>query len=137
LTYTNAYKKVTRKTWSEWLTAFLEADAAAYHTDEHAYENDDWDPMPGGDYDGAYEGDIDDGLLESIFIILLAGTLALLVVYRRRRADERQGGAAAAQARAAGGEQHNDQARGDGDGGLFPQPGDPDFAGWAVGGVGH
>jgi SEL1 protein len=129
---------VTRKTWSEWLTAFLEADAAAYHVDEHAYENDDWDPMPGGDYDGAYDGDLDDGLVESIVIILLAGALALLVVYRRRRADERQaGGVGDAQAGGVIAEPHIDQARGDGDGGLFPQPGDPDFAGWAVGGVGH
>jgi SEL1 protein len=95
--------------------------------------------MPGGDFDGSFEGDLDDGLLESIVIILLAGALALLVVYRRRRADERQGaGPGAAQAgAAAGAEPHNDQARGDGDGGLFPQAGDPDFAGWAVGGVGH
>ncbi|KAF2417431.1 HCP-like protein, partial [Tothia fuscella] len=129
---------VVRKTWSEWLTAFLEADAA-YHAEDHIFENDDWDsldPMPGGDDSFYADGDIDDGILESLAIIALAGALALLVVYRRRRADERNGNG-----NANGGANGNvvpgNQAQVQPDGGLFPQPGDPEFPGWAVGGVGH
>jgi len=143
-------KPVPRKTWSEWLTAFLEADAASYH-DEHALETDDWDGidpgMAGGDTDFLGDGDFDDGLLESAIIIMLAASLALLVVYRRRRADERQPGLGDPTFALGGGGEHHEgnvngappaeQAQVNGQGGLFPQPGDAEFPGWVVGGVGH
>lgn len=119
-----------KKSWSEWLNAFLEADAAAYQG-EHFDERDDWDhmdTMPGGD---DFYDDLDDGILESLLIIGLAAALALLVMYRRRRAIDRerreqQGGNPQAPVNQA----ENNPA-------LFPQPGDLDFADWAVGGVGH
>jgi len=128
---------VQKKTWSEWLTAFLEADAATYH-DEHV-EPDDWehmDTMPGGD--DFLGDDLDDGLLESVLIISLAAALAVLVMYRRRRQEERdrqqrQHGNNAA----VGNVQQQNANVHQQDRGLFPQPGDPEFPGWAVGGVGH
>jgi SEL1 protein len=87
--------------------------------------------MPGGDdfYDDGTE--IDDGLVEMFLIVGLAGILAFLVYYRqqrqreaRRRAEQgQQGGAAAVP-------QQQDQ-------GFFPPPGEPEFANWVAGGVGH
>jgi len=89
--------------------------------------------MPGGDdfYDDAT--DIDDGLVEMFMIVGLAAVLAFLVYYRqqrqqeaRRRAEQQgqqQGAAAAAP-------QQQDQ-------GFFPPPGEPEFANWVAGGVGH
>lgn len=125
-----------RKSWSEWLTAFLEADAALYH--DHAAEGDennllddrdDWysstGAPPGGDYDDL---EFEDGIGESLLIVGCAALLALLVMYRRRRQDherERQGQAAVP------------NAAGVADGGLFPAPGDADRPGWIAGGVGH
>lgn len=134
----------------EWLSNFLEADAAAYR-DAVLAEPEDWDHiedsaggMPGA-ADDFFDEDISDGLFESLAIMGLAAALAFLVIIRRRRADERErrereragaegqqqgggnaGGAAAAPVNAGGG-----------NGGLFPQPGDGDFMDWAVGGVGH
>jgi SEL1 protein len=97
------------------------------------------DPMPGGDDNFYADGDIEDGLLESLAIIALAGALALLVVYRRRRADERQanGDAGAARNGAPANAPVDEQGQVQPDDGLFPHPGDPEFPGWAVGGVGH
>jgi SEL1 protein len=89
--------------------------------------------MPGGDdfYDDGTE--IDDGLVEMFLIVGLAGILAFLVYYRqqrqreaRRRAEQQgqQGGGVAAVP------QQQDQ-------GFFPPPGEPEFANWVAGGVGH
>lgn len=119
---------------SEWIANFLEADAAQYQD----FEPDDWvdtnDHMPGDDY---YD-DIDEGILESLVILGLAGTLALLVWYRQqrqmnlRRAREQQGNPAAADngAAAVPPQQQDDR-------GLFPPPDDPNFNNWIVGGIGH
>ncbi|PGH28160.1 hypothetical protein AJ80_00050 [Polytolypa hystricis UAMH7299] len=102
--------------------------------------------------------DIDDGLVESLLIVALAAALVVLVYVRQQRALRQGqqgqghaqgqraatgaaaqngaapggpvGGPAAAPAPAAG----EAQQRG---GGLFPQPGDPEFAAWVAGGVGH
>lgn len=95
--------------------------------------------MPGGDDNFYADGDLDDGLLESLAIVALAGALALLVVYRRRRADERQanGEGGIGRNNAPANAPLDQQARAPPHGGLFPQPGDPEFPGWAVGGVGH
>jgi SEL1 protein len=119
---------VKKKTWSEWLNAFLEADAA-YH-EEHFEERDDWehmDTMPGGD---DFYDDLDDGILESLLIIGLAAALAVLVMYRRRRAEERE-------RQQQQGDNQQPPAQAQQDGGLFPPPGDPEFLGWAAGGIGH
>lgn len=123
-----------RKSWSEWLSAFLEAEATAYQG-EHFDERDDWehmDTMPGGD--AFYDNIDDDGIVESLLIVGLAASLALLVMYRRRRADERE-----RRQRQANGQVpvavNNNQV--EQDPALFAQPGDLDFVGWNGGGVGH
>lgn len=117
---------VKKKSWSEWLNAFLEAEAAGYPNDYYD-ERDDWehmDTMPGGD---DFYDELDDGIVESLLIVGLAAALALLVMYRRRRADER--------------ERRQQQANGqvplvvdrgnvEQDPPLFAQPGDLNFVGW-------
>jgi SEL1 protein len=114
---------------------------------EGNYEPDEWDSplngMPGGDDQDNFYDEFDDGILESLMIVALAAALAVLVVYRRRRADERErerrqqlngnGGAGAG-----AGQQIHQQAQEQRDRlNLFPQRGDPEFLGWAAGGVGH
>jgi SEL1 protein len=142
---------------SEWLTRFLENEARMYGDE---YEADEWEDqfatgMPGGD-DDVYD-ELGEGFVESFVMIGLALVLGALVVYRRRRQDGRdreerlrrqQGGNAANANGNAGnnavadGQQEQDQnqqqrQQDDRPGGLFPQPGDPEFLGWAAGGVGH
>lgn len=122
-----------KKSWSEWLNAFLEADAAAYQGD-HFDERDDWDhmdTMPGGD---DFYDDLDDGIVESLLIIGLAAALALLVMYRRRRADDRE---RRQQLQQQQGNQQPPVAQAEQEPELFAQPGDLDFVGWNGGGVGH
>ncbi|KAK4996446.1 ERAD-associated protein [Elasticomyces elasticus] len=130
------------RTFGEWLTNFLEADAAYYA--DHDYEPDDWDthssdPMPGGD--GEYfDDDIDDDIIETLIIVGLAATLAFLVYYRhRQREQQRQAvhgedpeppDAVGAQLQAQIQEQQPD-------GGFFPQPGNLGFNDWVAGGIGH
>ena len=114
---------------------------------EGNFEPDDWDSplngMPGGDDQDNYYDEFDDGILESLIIVALAAALAALVVYRRRRADERErererrqqlnenGGVDAGQQVHQPAQEQRDRLN------LFPEPGDPDFLGWAAGGVGH
>ncbi len=123
------------------------------------------DAMPGGDE--SYYEEVDDGLLETLVIIGIAATLAFLVYYRqqrqlqqRRAADggriaQNAPGAVAAGPPAPGQaavqlptgapqpqrQQQQQQQQAGGmeahDGGFFPNPGDPDYAAWAAGGVGH
>lgn len=95
--------------------------------------------MPGGD---DYYEEFDEGVLESLIILGIAGALAFLVYYRQlrlqnhRRAVEQQQlqqangqlGGAAPVAPVPG------QQR---DGGFFPPPGDPDHGQWVAGGIGH
>jgi SEL1 protein len=138
--YTNESQaqKRTYSSISEWLTAFLEADAEQYAQDLEAeqQEVEDWDQsdMPGAADD--YLDDIDDGILEMLIIFSLSAVLAFLVYYRNQRAAQhrqRQQGQANGADQAAAGEQQDQAA----DRGLFPQPGDPEFMNWAAGGVGH
>ncbi|KAI9725678.1 MAG: ERAD-associated protein [Chrysothrix sp. TS-e1954] len=92
-------------------------------------EDDDYDPSD----------DIDDGILETLIIVALAGALAFLVYWRqvrglRNRLEEErrrrlEGGAAQVQG--------PEQAQGEPDRGVFPHPGDPAFADWVAGGIGH
>ncbi|KAL2401449.1 hypothetical protein ABEF93_006206 [Exophiala dermatitidis] len=99
-------------------------------------------------YNPAEEWDeFDDGLVESLIIIALAGALALLVYARqarqrgleqdRREQEERQ----QQQQQQQQGQPHDrpqdDNGGGVGPRGLFPPPGDPEFNNWIVGGIGH
>ena len=130
-----------RRTFYEWLNDFLAADAAMYNN-EH-YEEDDWGAehdhgMPGGD--GTYwEGDdLDDGLLETLLIMGLVGALGFLIYYRQqqqRAAEQRRREGVEGQADGDAGAQVNPGQQPNG--GFFPQPGDPAFQAWAVGGVGN
>lgn len=96
--------------------------------------------MPGGD--DYYEDDIDSDVLESLLIVGLTAALGFLLYYRnqrqraqeeeRRRQEQQQG---QGQVQIPAGLQQ--AAPPQEDRGLFPQPGDPDFLNWAVGGVGH
>jgi SEL1 protein len=128
-------KAKKRKSFAEWLTAFLEADAAYYDQ----YEADDWENeggqhMPGGEqyYDDA---DIDDGVLETLLIGGLIATLGWLFYYRgrqQRAAEQRR--LAEHQQQGNGGEEQQQQQ--DQNRGVFPQPGDPEWNAWVAGGVG-
>lgn len=131
-----------KRSFTEWLNDFIEADAAYYDQ----MEADDWDPshdhhdtMPGGDAD-YFDEEIDDGILESLLIVGLAAVLAALVYYRqqrqaeaRRRQEQEVNGGNVAVAVEQVAPVEGQQA----DGGFFPQPGDPQFLNWAAGGVGH
>lgn len=121
------------QTLTEWLSAFLEAELAAWDN-ALDYEQDDYD-----DHDAAYfdtDDDFDSDILESLVILALAGALAFLLWYRsqrqrrqeedRRRREQLGGGAGADQVGGAGGDR-----------GVFPNPGDPEFLNWVAGGVGH
>ena len=168
------------KSFLEWLYRFLDAaeEMDAAEAAQLAQQNgDDIDGiynepgMPGGDSEYAarerernadgYEGewdDFDDGLVESLIIISLAGALAALVYARqqaqRRREEAARRGVGQVQdqqvAAPAGAEQLVGQQQPpppppqppqeqvqQQERGLFPQPGDPDFNNWVVGGIGH
>ncbi|OQV05931.1 Sel1 repeat-containing protein [Cladophialophora immunda] len=109
-----------------------------------------------GDVYGADEWDeFDDGLVESLIIIALAGALALLVYARqarqrvleeeRRQAQNRDQTQGFAQGPAPQQPQPQQQqppipGQPDGDGqdrGMFPPPGDLDWNNWVAGGIGH
>lgn len=92
--------------------------------------------MPGGDADGMYDDIIDDGFLETLLVLGLAGALVFLIYYRNHRRQEHR----RVQDAAAG--HQGDQVAQQGqqpeeDRGVFPPPGDPAFNDWAVGGIGH
>ena len=96
--------------------------------------------MPGGD---DYYDDLDEGVLESVLIISLAGLLAFLVYYRqlrqqdqRREQDDAQRRREYNEAAAAAGNPANPAGQ-QADGGFFPPANDPNFDAWRVGGVGH
>lgn len=89
--------------------------------------------MPGGDADGMYDDIMDDGILESLIIITLAGALVFLIYYRQQR----QLAAAHGGNQQQGGNQQAPPGQEAQDRGLFPQPGDPEFGQWVAGGVGH
>lgn len=131
----------SKKDWSlgEWINNFIQDD---YYYDDGLYDDIYDDAMPGGD-DPHYHGVEDGGdLFDTVIIMSLAISLAFFVYYRQnreranaqRQAEEqrqqREGGNAAAAAAAAPAAQQNN-------GGFFPPEGDPNFANWAAGGVGH
>lgn len=130
-----------KKTMAEWIHAFLEADAQAQEEREGrenaGFEDDlagTFEDMPGEDpYD-----DIDDGTLESLVIITLAFALAWLVWYRQMRQQERRRAEAQGPGVQAQGQvQEGPGARVEQDRGVFPREGDPDWANWVAGGIGH
>lgn len=93
--------------------------------------------MPGGDADGMYDDILDDGLLETLIVLGLAGALVFLIYYRNQRqvAHRRNEGLGEAAQHQPG--QAVAQPRAQEDRGFFPQPGDPDFNNWVAGGIGH
>lgn len=93
--------------------------------------------------DEYYAGDDipDDSILESLIIIGLAGTLAFLVYYRQQRQNQHrrnEGQRAQPEQQQPQAAQGQPQMPGQqADGGFFPPPGDPNYANWVAGGVGH
>jgi SEL1 protein len=127
---------------SEWISNFLQDDHPYYGNadyDENFLPEHD-DPMPGGDSDAFYDAIIDDGIIESLIIIMLAAALVGLIYYRQQhQLVHRRGEPAAPQQGeqpAADGQAQNQPPQQE-DRGLFPAPGDPEFGQWAAGGVGH
>ena len=132
---------------AEWLQDFLEADAA-YYQQEYGGEADDWDaqhePMAGGDGYFDDEDAIDDAVLDALLIGGLLAALAWLIYYRQQQqrvAEERRRDGLEIQpaANLQNQQQQPQQPAGHpaGDGGFFPQPGDPNWNAWVAGGVGH
>lgn len=90
--------------------------------------------------DGYYDDldlDIDDSVLEGLLIVGLAATLLVLVYFRQQQQRNRQNANAANQGGDANGNANANANANNNDRGFFPQPGDPEFAQWVAGGVGH
>lgn len=87
--------------------------------------------MPGGDE--LYDDLIDDGILETLIILGLAGALIFLVYYRQQRQLQHRRDA---EARVRPDGQPLPEGQGV-NGGFFPPPGDPALGPWLAGGVGH
>lgn len=133
----------------EWIAAFIENDEeleAEYYAS--LYRQEEAHDLLGGDdetrhQDGYYDDldlDIDESVLEGLIIVTLAATLLVLVYLRQQRNrqhNENQDNAAAPAAAAAGGNPAGAQAPANGDRGFFPRPGEPEFAQWVAGGIGH
>ncbi|KAJ6104896.1 Tetratricopeptide-like helical [Penicillium sp. IBT 16267x] len=138
-----------RRTFKEWLSAFIENDEAAYYQELYEAHAEDEDFMgtrglESDHEDGYYddlEFDIDEGMLEGLLIVGLAATLLVLVYIRQQQQRNRQNQNAANQANANGNGNGNANANvnanAGNDRGLFPRPGDPEFGQWVAGGVGH
>lgn len=128
-----------RRSFKEWIAAFIENDEGEENQRAHMYKHANGEEedllsanQPEGENaheDGYYdelELDIDESLLEGLIIVTLAATLAVLVYMRQQRNRQRQHENAGAQGAANGGDR-----------GMFPRPGEPEFAQWVAGGVGH
>lgn len=138
-----------RRTFTEWLSAFIENDEAAYYQELYEAHAEDEDFMrtrglESDHEDGYYddlEFDIDEGMLEGLLIVGLAATLLVLVYIRQQQQRNRQNQNAANQANVNGNANANANVNGNAnagnDRGLFPRPGDPEFGQWVAGGVGH
>ncbi|KAJ5682693.1 hypothetical protein N7462_005858 [Penicillium macrosclerotiorum] len=152
-----------RRTFREWITAFIENDEADYYNELYESREDDDEFMGSrsldSDHDDGYYDDLDldiDGdMLEGLLIVGLAATLLVLVYIRQQQQRNRQNQNAAnqggnanmnanANANANANVNANANANGNGNGnanandrGFFPQPGDPEFGQWVAGGVGH
>lgn len=123
----------------EWLSTFLEDQHSYYHSSDSSHQDD----LPSSaeiPSDGL--DDIDEGIIESLIIIALAGALAFLIYYRnQRQTNHRRGLEGHQQQQQQQAQQEPQQGQVlDGqqaDGGFFPPPGDPGYAHWVAGGVGH
>ncbi|KAI1077648.1 HCP-like protein [Whalleya microplaca] len=127
-----------RKDWSlsEWIANFLQEDENYYNEMYTEYYDDDAitgsDGQPGGGGGDGLEDDDLDGVLESLIILGLVGAILFLMYYRAQRQQaHRQAEENAAR------QQQQQQPQPGPQRGLFPQPGDPGFAQWAAGAVGH
>jgi SEL1 protein len=131
--HTNAYTATTKQ-WSmrEWLHNFLD-EGQTYIVDENEYDD---DQLPGtsSTAPGIEEEYIDDGLIESLIIVVLAGILVWLVYLRQAQQLAHRRAEAAAQARQGVQDVGNAQQP---EGGFFPPPGDPALPEWLAGGIGH
>lgn len=127
-----------RRTFKEWVKAFIENDEEGYYEDlyeQQRGEDDEYRSLESeGHEDGYYDDldlDIDEGMLEGLLIVGLAATLLVLVYFRQQQQRNRQNENVNANADAQNG---NENAN---DRGFFPRPGDPEFGQWVAGGVGH
>ncbi|CCU81501.1 ubiquitin-protein ligase Sel1/Ubx2 [Blumeria hordei DH14] len=122
------------KQWSlsEWISNFLrdekKFDSRSYDEDTPQKET-----IPSGDSDGLYDDAIQDGIFESLIILSLCAALVFLIWYRQQRqqAHRRDPDAGIVGAQLPGAAAAQQQR------GVFPQPGEPEFAQWVAGGVGH
>ncbi|CAI7636480.1 unnamed protein product [Penicillium pancosmium] len=129
-----------RRTFKEWIQAFIENEAQYYDALYEGQENDEEyagsRTLDGEHEDGYYddlEFDLDEGMLEGLLIVGLAATLLVLVYIRQQQQRNRQNQNAANQG---DGNVNNANANAN-DRGFFPRPGDPEFGQWVAGGVGH
>lgn len=125
------------KHWSlmEWVNNFIQDEYLYYENDDNEGASRQTDPMPGGD-DGMYDDIIEDGVVESLAIIILVAILVWLVYYRQQRQlAHRQNGEN--DANEAGNQQPAAAQAPQPDDGLFPRRADPAFQDWVAGGIGH
>ncbi|KAL4895713.1 ubiquitin-protein ligase Sel1/Ubx2 [Aspergillus ambiguus] len=126
-----------RRSFKEWVAAFLENDEeeeANYRAQmyKRAQEEEEEGVLSSSDSrheDGYYDDlelEIDENVLEGLIIVGLAATLLVLIYLRQQRNRPQQNGNNAGNA----GQNENDR-------GVFPRPGEPEFAQWLAGGVGH
>lgn len=127
-----------RRTFKEWITAFIENDAEEFYGelyDQQAAEDEDFPgsrPLESDSRheDGYYDDldfDIDEGMLEGLLIVALAAVLMVLVYMRQQQQRRNQ----------AQNQNNNNANANQNDRGVFPRPEDPDFRQWVAGGVGH
>lgn len=141
-----------RRTLSDWLTEFIIAELGALEEEQAQVAvggedggADEWDAGTAMDDENLYEDIITDQFFEALMFAVLAAGLAVLVWYRQLVRQRQQGGDGGneqrqgqdqaqpqAQAQGQAREQQQGQERG-----MFPRPGDPEFANWVAGGVGH
>ncbi|KAJ5725352.1 Tetratricopeptide-like helical [Penicillium malachiteum] len=138
-----------RRTLGEWFAAFFENAQVDYYADLYpdafhgGAEDDGYRGLESDHPDGYYddlEFDIDEGMLEGLLIVGLAATLLVLVYIRQQqqqRNRQNQNAANQANGNANANANANVNANAGNDRGFFPQPGDPEFAQWVAGGVGH
>lgn len=140
------------RTFREWMAAFIKNDEeeearyqAQLYNQRGEFEDDEFltttaDPHFENRHheDGYYDDldlDIDESFLEGLVIVVLAAILLVLVYMRqqRNRRRENENNAAAGAAGPNPGNPGNE----DNDRGFFPRPGEPEFAQWVAGGIGH
>ncbi|KAK2743781.1 ERAD-associated protein [Myotisia sp. PD_48] len=147
----------TPRTFKEWIAAFIRSSqeeegyqrtTAGDHAD--GMLDDAGNPVDATTHahDGFYDEldvDVDDGMVESLVILGLAAALVLLLHFRQqrvlRRAEQNNNNNVnnnnANQNPINFNVQNAQEPAREEDRGMFPRPGDPDYAAWVAGGVGH